>query len=57
LAFDHITVPDAASLDKANQAFDDAFDSNPALLDALRGVTEPDAYRDFLARLRYMVSK
>ena len=57
LVFDYMTVPDAASLDKANKAFDDAFDSNPALLDALRGVTEPDGHRDFLTRLRYMVNK
>jgi len=55
--FDYFTVPDAASLDKANKAFDDALEGNPALLDAFRSLTEPEGHRDFLTRLRYMVSK
>ena len=57
LVFDYITVPGAASMDKVNKAFDDALDSNPALRDAFRALTEPDGHRDFLTRLRYMVNK
>lgn len=55
--FEYFTVPDAASLDKANKALEDAFDSNPALGDAMRASTEPEGHRDFLTRLRFMVSK
>jgi len=54
--YDYITVPDAASLDKANKAFEDAF-SNPAIGDAIRALTEREGHRDFLVRLRYMTSK
>jgi hypothetical protein len=54
--YDYFTVPDAASLDKANKAFDDAF-SNPAVGDAIRALTEHEGHRDFLTRLRYMSSK
>ncbi len=54
--YDYITVPDAASLDKANKAFEDAF-SNPAIGDAMRALTEREGHRDFLVRLRYMTSK
>jgi DNA-binding Lrp family transcriptional regulator len=54
--YDYITVPDAASLDKANKAFDDAF-ANPAIGDAIRALTEHDGHRDYLTRLRYMTSK
>lgn len=57
LVFDYFTVPDAAALDKANKAFDDALESNPAVLEAFRSMTEPDGHRDFLTRLRYMVNK
>lgn len=55
--FEYFTVPDAASLDKANKAFDDAFGNNPAVGDAFRALTERDGHRDFLTRLRFMVSK
>jgi hypothetical protein len=57
LVFDYLTVPDAASMDKVNKAFDDAMAASPALLDAFRSLTEPEGHRDFLTRLRYMVSK
>ncbi|MGA7909385.1 MAG: hypothetical protein WCA16_18405 [Candidatus Sulfotelmatobacter sp.] len=55
--YEYFTVPDAASLDKANKAFDDAFSNNPAVGDAMRAVTEPEGHQDFLTRLRFMVSK
>jgi len=57
VVFDYFTVPDTASLDKANKAFDDAFSGNPALADAYRALTERDGHRDYLAHLRFMVSK
>ncbi len=57
LVFDYFTVPDAASLDKVNKVFDDLMDGNPTLMDAFRSLTEPEGHRDFLTRLRYMVSK
>lgn len=56
VVYDYFTVPDAASLDKANKAFEDAF-SNPATGDAIRALTERDGHRDYLTRLRFMVSK
>ncbi|MGA9391952.1 MAG: hypothetical protein WBV69_16080 [Candidatus Sulfotelmatobacter sp.] len=56
IVYDYLTVPDAASLDKANKAFEDAF-SNPAISDALRALTEREGHRDYLTRLRFMVSK
>jgi DNA-binding Lrp family transcriptional regulator len=56
VVYDYFTVPDAASLDKANKAFDEAF-SNPAVGDAMRALTERDGHRDYMTRLRYMVSK
>jgi hypothetical protein len=56
VVYDYFTVPDAASLDKANKAFEDAF-SSPAVGDAMRALTEREGHRDFLTRLRYMVSK
>ncbi len=55
--YEYFTVPDAASLDKANKAFDDAFSNNPAVNDALRSLTEREGHRDFLTRLRFMVNK
>jgi hypothetical protein len=55
--FEYFTVPDYASLDKANKALDDVFSNNPALGDAVRGLLERDGHRDFLTRLRFMVSK
>jgi|ERR1700722_7604641 hypothetical protein len=56
VVYDYFTVPDAASLDKANKAFEEAF-SNPAVGDAMRALTERDGHRDYMTRLRYMVSK
>ncbi len=54
--YDYITVPDTASLDKANKAFDDLF-SNPAFGDAYQALTERNGHRDYLTRLRFMSSK
>ncbi len=56
VVYDYLTIPDAASLDKVNKAFDEAF-SNPAIADAMRAITEREGHRDFLVRLRYMTSK
>jgi hypothetical protein len=55
--YEYFTVPDAASLDKANKALEDAFNSNPALGDAVRALADLHGHRDFLTRLRFMVSK
>ena len=55
--FEYFTVPDYASLDKANKALDDVFSSNPALRDAVRGLLDREGHRDYLTRLRFMVSK
>jgi hypothetical protein len=55
--YDYFTVPDAASLDKANQAIEEAFNSNAALTGAYRSLTETEGHRDYLVRLRYMNSK
>jgi hypothetical protein len=57
MAWNYFTVPDAASLDKANKALDEAFDNNPGLGDAFRALTQREGHRDYLTRLRYMVSK
>jgi hypothetical protein len=57
VVYDYITVPDAASLDKANKAFDDLFTSNAALGDAFRALTGRDGHHDYLTRLRFMVTK
>ncbi len=57
VVFEYFTVPDAASLDKANKALEDLFNSNPTLGDAIRGMTEREGHRDFLTRLRFMVNK
>ena len=54
--YDYFTVPDAASLDKANKVLEDLFEG-PALGDAFRAMTEREGHRDFLTRLRFMVSK
>ena len=48
--FEYFTVPDTASLDKANKALDDVFNNNPALGDAVRALLERDGHRDFLTR-------
>jgi hypothetical protein len=55
--YQYFTVPDAASLDKANKAFDDAFGNNPAIGDAMQALTEREGHQDFLTLLRFMVSK
>ena len=49
-------MPDAASLDKVNKEFDQVF-SKPGMLDAFQALTERDGHRDYMTRLRYMVSK
>ena len=36
---------------------EDAFNSNPALGDAVRALADPHGHRDYLTRLRFMVSK
>ncbi len=54
--YDYFTVPDAASLDKANKALEEVF-AGPAFGDAFRAMTEREGHRDFLTRLRFMVSK
>jgi hypothetical protein len=55
--YEYFTVPDAASLDKANQAFEALFGGNPALGDAYRALVKREGHRDFLARIRFMMSK
>lgn len=55
--YEYFTVPDAASLDKANKAFDDVFKNNSMLGDAVRALTDREGHRDYLTRLRFMVSK
>jgi hypothetical protein len=55
--YEYFTVPDAAALDKVNQALDDVFSKTPGFGDAFRGLVEADGHRDFLTRLRFMVSK
>ena len=57
MVYEFITVPDYASLDKANKAFDAAFESNPALGDAYRSTVQREGHRDYLTRLRFMVNK
>jgi hypothetical protein len=57
LIYEYFTAPDAASLDKANKALEDAFSNNPTLGNAVRALADPQGHRDFLARLRFMVSK
>ncbi len=54
--YDYFTIPDAASLDKVNKAFDETF-NNPALGDAMRALTDSEGHRDYLTRIRYMSSK
>jgi len=57
IVYEYITVPDAASLDKANKAFEDLFSSNPALGGAARSQTKREGHRDYLTHLRFMVNK
>jgi hypothetical protein len=55
--YEYVTVPDAASLDKVNKAFEAAFSSNPTLGDAYRSLVKREGHRDFLTRLRFMTNK
>jgi hypothetical protein len=55
--WEYFTVPDAASMDKVDKALEAAFESNPALGDAIRGAVEHDGHRDYINRIRYMVAK
>lgn len=55
--WEYFTVPDAASLDKANKAIDDLFNGDPAIGSAYRSVFETEGHRDYLYRLKYMVNK
>jgi hypothetical protein len=57
VVYDYMTVPDPASLDKANKAFEDLFGGNPALSDAFQALTEREGHRDYLTHLSFMVSK
>jgi hypothetical protein len=57
VVYDYITVPDAASLDTANKAFEDVFNNSAGFGDALRALTDREGHRDYLTRLRFMVSK
>jgi hypothetical protein len=55
--YEYMTVPDAASLDKANKAIEAAFEANPAISDAYRALFETEGHRDYLTRINVMVSK
>jgi hypothetical protein len=50
-------TPDAASLDKANAAFEEVFAKNAALGGASRTMLNREGHRDSLARIRFMASK
>ena len=51
------TVPDAASLDKADDAIEAAIGKDESLGPALRALTESDAHRDFLLHISHMSIK
>jgi hypothetical protein len=53
----YFTTPDAAAFDKADKAFDEAFEKNPALSGALQSMVDREGHRDFLDRLNYMNNK
>jgi hypothetical protein len=53
----YFTTPDAAAFDKADKAFEEAFDKNAALSSALQSMVDREGHRDFLDRLRYMNNK
>jgi hypothetical protein len=55
--YEYFTVPDAASLDKVNKAFEDIFNNNPLIGDSIRALVEREGHQDFLTRLRFMVNK
>jgi len=52
-----LTTPDAAALDKVDQAFEPLFEKNLSLGPALGSMTDAETQRDFLARVRYMTNK
>jgi hypothetical protein len=52
-----LTTADASGLDKVGQAFDTAFDKNPALSAAFRSMVEREGHRDFLLRVNHMAFK
>lgn len=55
--YEYMTVPDAASLDKANKVLEGLFNGNPAVGLSYRTLFDNEGHRDMLARLRYMGSK
>lgn len=57
VVYEYVTVPDAASMDKVNKAFDDMFTQNPSYADAFRAVAEREGHRDYLTLIRFMMNK
>jgi hypothetical protein len=55
--FEYFMTPDAASLDKANAAFEEVFAKNAALGGASRTMLNREGHRDSLSRIRFMVNK
>lgn len=53
----YFTTADTSEFDKANNAFDEALEKDPALAAAIWSMVEREGHRDFLARLRYMNNK
>jgi hypothetical protein len=53
----YVTVPDAAALDKVDNAMDELFEKNPTLGPALRSMSEREGHRDYLMRVRYLKNK
>lgn len=53
----YFMTTDAAGIDKASKAVDEAFDKDPALGGALQSMVSREGHLDFLARLRYMSNK
>jgi hypothetical protein len=56
-AYDFFTVPDAASLDKANKAIDDLIAANPDIMNSRRTMVDTEGHRDYLVRLRSLKNK
>ncbi len=57
MLYEYFTVPDAASLDKANDALEAVFNANPTFAESMRNMTTPDGHSDHLTHLRYMSNK
>lgn len=57
VVWDYFTAPDTAALDKANRALEQVFDNDPTFGAALRSLAEVEGHRDYLTRIRFMVSK